>query len=90
MFTRGLWLLTDIFFVDVAINQLKDFLKFGRRDLRKYFSLSAEITLIVDYHDFDTAVVGRCFPFVAVVVAVEVVVVAVAVFAVEPTVARDF
>jgi hypothetical protein len=41
-------------FLDVGIEFPTDFLKFGKRDLSSYFSLSADILFLIDFGDVDT------------------------------------
>jgi len=43
-------------FVDIGINLPTDFLKFGKKDLSQYFSLSADILFLLDFGDVDTVV----------------------------------
>ncbi len=43
-------------FVDVGLEFPTDFMKFGKRDLSSYFTLTAEILFLVDFGDVDTVV----------------------------------
>jgi hypothetical protein len=45
-------------FLDVGINFPTDFLKFGKRDLSDYFSITADILFLIDFGDVDTIAIS--------------------------------